>query len=298
MPKTWVVAPEGARERADFRSVQAALDALPEDNATPTEIRILPGTYREVLTLPKGKSHVTLRGESAERTVLTFDRSARTLNAKGEPYGTTGSASTTLAADDFRAVNLTFANSAGAGKLVGQAVALKTQGDRMVFERCRFLGWQDTLYANGDGHQRFTDCYIEGDVDFIFGHAAALFERCKIVSKGEGYITAQARDTERDPGGYLFWRCELTAIPAVKPGSVYLGRPWRDFARVLFWECTLGEHIRPVGWHNWDKPERERTTLFAECDNRGLGARRQERVPWSKGLTRTEAEALRRTLAG
>jgi pectinesterase len=293
MPKIWTVAAEG---KADFRTVQAALDAVPENSKDKTLIRIRPGTYKELLTLPKGKNQVTLRGESAERTVLTFDRSAQTLDVQGKPVGTSGSASATLLADDFRAENLTFANSAGRGREVGQAVALKTQGDRIVFEKCRFLGWQDTLYPTGSGKQRFTNCYIEGDVDFIFGHAAALFEHCKIVSKGEGFVTAQARDTEREPGGYLFWRCELTATPEVRPGSVYLGRPWRDYARVLFWECNLGAHLRPEGWHNWDKPERERTALFAECDNSGPGARRERRVAWARQLLRTEAEQLRRDL--
>ncbi|WP_395088102.1 pectinesterase family protein [Armatimonas sp.] len=293
MPKTWIVAAEG---KADFKTVQAALEAVPEGNAEPILIRIRPGIYKELLTLHKSKRHVTLRGESAEKTILTFDRSARTLDPSGKPYGTGNSASTTLSGDDFRAENLTFANSAGRGRDVGQAVAVKTQGDRMIFERCRFLGWQDTLYANGSGHQRFTDCMIEGDVDFIFGHAAALFERCKIVSKGEGYITAQARDTQTEPGGYLFWRCELTSTPDVPPGKVYLGRPWRDFARVLFWECRLGPQIRPVGWHNWDKPDREKTTLFAECNNVGPGAEKKERVAWSKQLTLKEAQALRREL--
>ncbi|MBB6052593.1 pectinesterase family protein [Armatimonas rosea] len=298
MPKTWTVASEGTGGKADFKTVQAALDAVPENNKEPILIRIRPGTYKELLTLHKSKGNVTLRGESAERTVLTFDRSARTLDPTGKPYGTSGSASATLSADNFRAENLTFANSAGRGRDVGQAVAVKTQGDQMVFENCRFLGWQDTLYANGDGHQRFTNCYIEGDVDFIFGHAAAVFEKCKLVCKGEGYVTAQARDTERDPGGYLFWRCDISAAPEVRPGSVYLGRPWRDFARVLFWECTLGAQIRPVGWHNWDKPEREKTAFFAECNNKGPGAETKERAPWSKQLTVKEAEAFRRALAG
>ena len=128
----------------------------------------------------------------------------------------------------------------------GRLWRVKTQGDNMVFEKCRFLGWQDTLYANGDGHQRFTNCYIEGDVDFIFGHAAAIFEKCKIVCKGEGYVTAQARDTEKDPGGYLFWRCDISATPDLRPSSVYLGRPWRGpLPACLFWECKLGPQIRP-----------------------------------------------------
>ena len=293
MTRNWVVAAEG---NADFRTVQAALDAVPESSKDKTVIRIRPGIYKELLTLHKSKPGVMLLGESAERTVLTFDRSARTLDPMGKPYGTSNSASATLSADDFRAENLTFANSAGRGRDVGQAVAVKTQGDNMVFEKCRFLGWQDTLYANGDGHQRFSPCYIEGDVDFIFGHAAALFENCKIVCKGEGYVTAQARDTEKDPGGYLFWRCDISATPDVAPGKVYLGRPWRDFARVLFWECKLGPHIRPVGWHNWDKPKREKTAFFAECQNSGPGAETKERVAWSKQLTVQEAEALRRTL--
>lgn len=278
-PRTLTVAADGT---APYRTVQAAVDAVPENNTEPILILLRPGIYKERLVVAKNKPKITLRGEDATKTVLTFDRSARTLNPEGKPYGTSESASTLIQADDFTAENITFANSAGRGKEVGQAVAIRISGDRELFRKCRFTGWQDTLYATGTGRQVFQDCYIEGDVDFIFGHAAARFERCQIHSKGQGYITAQARDTADVPGGYLFQDCTLTAAGDVKPGTVYLGRPWRDYARVAFVRCTLGAHIRPEGWHNWDKPEREKTAHFAEVDCTGPGAAPEKRVPWAK----------------
>jgi len=274
-----VVAADGS---APFRTIQAAVDAAPENSTARTLILIRPGLYKESLVIGPSKPRLTLRGTDATKTILTFDRSARTLDPQGKPYGTSGSASTLVAADHVEAENLTFANSAGRGSEVGQAVALKVTGDRAVFRRCRFLGWQDTLYATGTGRQLYRECHIEGDVDFIFGHALALFERCTIHAKGQGYLTAQARDTADVQGGYLFRECKLTASPEVKPETVYLGRPWRDFARVAFVRCWLDSHIRPEGWHNWDKPEREQTAFFAEVACSGPGVRLDKRVAWAK----------------
>ena len=149
-PRQITVARDGS---GDFRSVQAAVDSLPM-MGEPVVIHIKPGIYKERIRLSIAHRHVTFAGDgpgSAEKTVLTDDVSARSIGLDGRPVGTSGSASVDLQADNFVATDLTFENSAGPGKQVGQAVAVKVTGDRCVFRRCRFIGWQDTLYASAAG---------------------------------------------------------------------------------------------------------------------------------------------------
>jgi pectinesterase len=285
LARTKTVSLYGAK---DYRSVQEAVMA-----ACPNEtIHLRPGVYFEPVSVPKEKRGLRLIGEDATRTMITFCRAAHTLNADGKPYGTSDSASVVIHADGLRMEHITFENSAGRGRHVGQAVAIKIFSNDLTFRHCRFLGWQDTLYATGRGRQLYQDCYIEGDVDFIFGHAAAVFEKCQIHSKGAGYITAQARDTEKEIGGYVFRECNLTAASDVAAGTVYLGRPWRDYARVVYINCTMGAHIHPAGWDNWRNPNREKTAFFAEIGSRGIGAKQERRVAWARALTISEAERL------
>ena len=268
-----------------------AIAAAPENSDRPFFIRIRPGVYKEALVVPKTKPHLRFvgLGKKPGDAVLTFDRSAQTLDNAGKPYGTSGSASTVLAGDDFEAANLTFANSAGPGDKVGQAVAVLVTGDKMRFRNCRFTGWQDTLYAGGRGGRQYYDqCFIEGSVDFIFGHGAAVFHKCEVRSVGKGYVTAQARDTDDEPGGYVFRDCKLTSAKGVPNGSVYLGRPWRAFARVVYENCEMGAHIRPEGWDNWRDTEKEKTAFFGEWKSKGPGANNKNRVTWSRQLTEAD----------
>jgi pectinesterase len=217
-----VVAADGS---GDFKTVQEAVDGVPENNSQPIVIQIKPGVYKEQVRVSAGKRYLTFRGEDPRKTVLTFHISAQ------EAGNTRLAFSTYVNADDFRAENLTFENSFGTGS---QAVALFVDADRASFENCRFLGWQDTLFVNGSRHL-FKDCYIEGHVDFIFGTASAVFESCTIHSKGKGYVTAHYRTSNEENTGFVFNRCRLTGEVA----GVYLGRPWRPYARVVFIESWL-----------------------------------------------------------
>lgn len=280
-----VVAGDGSGQ---FRTVQAAVDSVPAGNRERVVILIRPGTYKERVIVPKEKPFLTIRGEDAARTILTFDNYAAKAGPDGKPFGTTGSASVFVYTDDFTAENLTFENTAG--RDIGQAVALRVSGDRCVFTGCRFLGWQDTLYATGTGRQYFRGCYIEGHVDFKFGTAAAVFEECRIHSKGQGYIAAQARTAPDLPTGYVFRDCTLTGD--TEPGRVYLGRPWRPYSRVVFIGCRMGAHIRPEGWDNWRNKDNEATAWFAEQDSRGPGAKPDARVSWSRQLKPEEIGAF------
>jgi pectin methylesterase-like acyl-CoA thioesterase len=267
----------------DFQTVQAAVDAAPSTGAA---IHIRPGIYREKLYV--NKAHIQFRGTGtdASKVVLSFDDSAGTAG------GTTKSASVTVSGDDFYAENLTIENTFSRTRALtqegSQAVALKISGDRSVLRNVRFLGYQDTLYANGKpARQYFKDCYIEGNVDFIFGDARALFENCEIHSKAHAVvmITAQSKLHAEEQSGYVFDHCRLTAEPGAK--AVYLGRPWRAFASVVFLNTEMGPWISPEGWHEWEhdgKPSL-RTVFYAEYKSTGPGAN-----PGRKQLSDAEAK--------
>lgn len=305
----------------DFLTVQEAVDAVPENNSQKVTIHIKNGVYKQKLFI--NKPWICLIGESVDKTIITFDDYALKTLPEGESMGTFRSYSTFIGGDDFTAENIAFENSAGEGSVVGQAVATYVDADRVVFRNCRFLGNQDTLFtgplppkpmiANSFrgpredaprrvGRQYYEDCYIQGDVDFIFGSAIAVYHRCEIFSNDRnsgvnGYITA-ASTPEGQEYGYVFIDCKLVSDAA--PQTVYLGRPWRNFAKTVFIDCWMGEHIKAEGWHNWNKTESEQTTLYAEFNSRGPGARMQERVPWAHILKAEEAwnYSIERVLAG
>ena len=258
----------------DYTSLQQALDATTPEWG-PLRIRLRNGTYTEKVVIPAGRA-VHISGESADRTVVAFDDFAGRTHADGRPLGTFRTASCTVHADGVRIEDLTIANTAGA---VGQAVALAVYGADAQFRRVRLLGYQDTLLTAGCGPQYYGDCYIEGRVDYIFGPAPAVFDRCHVHSVDHGYVTAASTPVDV-PSGYVFYRCRLTA-PETAAGRVYLGRPWRGHAAVAFVDCELGTHIRPEGWHNWNAPEREHTARYAEYGSRGPGAEAAARVPWA-----------------
>ncbi|HTG85782.1 MAG TPA: pectinesterase family protein, partial [Pyrinomonadaceae bacterium] len=277
--RTIVVAADGS---GDFKTIQQAVDEVPDTNTRPVVIRIKPGVYSEQLRVSAGKRFITFRGEDAKSTVITYKLSA-------QQAGNTRLAFTTYVnASDFRAENVTFENSFGVGS---QAVALFVDAERATFENCRFLGWQDTLFVNGSRHL-FKNCYIEGHVDFIFGTASAVFENCHIHSKGAGYVTAHYRLSNEESTGFVFVRCRLTGQDTGK--GVFLGRPWRPYARVVFIECWLDSHIKPEGWDNWRDPAREKTAWFAEYKSKGPGANANARVSWSRQLTAAEAAEFSR----
>jgi pectinesterase len=228
------------------------------------------------------KRFISLVGEKAEKTILTFDLFANLSGPDDKPIGTFRTPTLVVDADDFTIEDLTIENSAGPR---GQALALRTDGDRVVFRRCRFLGWQDTVLVNR-GRSYFEECHLEGAVDFVFGAGTAFFERCRIRCMGPGHITA-ASTPDFQPFGFVFSRCTIVgANPEVK---TFLGRPWRDYAKTVFLDCEMSDVVQPAGWDNWKKPAAEKTTFYAEFGSTGLGASIADRVPWSRQLSATEA---------
>jgi len=281
-PVRVVVAQDGS---GDFPTVQMAVDHGFDRVLAPTAARLLieirPGVYRERVRIPEDRPRVTFLGADARTTTITAAMSAKAAG------GTFFSATVDVNSDEFEAENITFENTFGEGS---QAVALSVHSDRAVFRNCRFLGMQDTLYA-ASGRQYYVNCYIAGHVDFIFGDAAAVFDRSEIHSRGNGYIAAVSRTMPEGSGGFVFQHCRLTADDGVT--GVYLGRPWRLYARVVYLDCVMGPHIKPQGWDNWNKPDAEKTAWFAEYGSEGPGAKAAERAPWARKLSAAEVEKFR-----
>jgi pectinesterase len=266
----------------DYITIQAAIDACKAFPDSRVKVFIKNGIYHEKVKIPACNSKLSLIGENKEKTIISyndyFDKINRGRNSTFYTY------TLMVEADDFYADNLTIENTAGP---VGQAVALHVEGNRCVFKNCNILGNQDTLYAAGNySRQYFVDCYIEGTTDFIFGAATALFEHCTIFSKNDSYITA-ASTPKGKIFGFVFMNCKLSAAEGVK--KVYLGRPWRDYAKVVFMNCELGPHILPDGWSNWDKTSRDKTAFYAEYRNNGPGSDTEKRIIWSHQLSKKES---------
>lgn len=304
-----LVSQDGA---GDFKTLQDAVDALPNDNPIPCVIHIAPGVYRQKVVITK--PNVIIVGENSQNTVLTYGDGAKTKRPDGvTEMGTFLSYSVGIEADGFMAENITFENSAGPGKIAGQALAISINADKAIFRNCRFSGHQDTiftgpkppkngccdpLYESGGLRQYFENCFICGDVDFIFGSSAAVFQDCEIYSLNHGYITA-ASTPKNQKFGYVFLNCKLTG--SAGPDSVFLGRPWRDYAKTVFINCKMGSHIKPEGWNDWNKKGAVQTRVFyAEYGSTGPGAPRNTRVDWAKRLTEEQAKqySVKNVLSG
>ena len=293
--ETLYVAADGT---GDFYSIQRALDAAPKTGAL---VLVAPGVYHEVLTVDKPNIRIRSANNDAAKTVVVMDRSA------GTSGGTLHSATVNVTADNFFVENITFENDFNtthpqlpAGS---QALALLVTGDRAVFHNVRLLGNQDTVYAGSrncspDGEnciparQYFSDCYIAGNVDFLFGDGKAVFDRCEIHSTAHagGYITAQSKHYPSEDSGFVINRCKLTADPGVtKP--VFLGRPWRPYATVVYLNTEMGEQIDPAGWREWHPGETHsiETVFYAEYGSTGPGAHPGEREPHTHFLTAEQA---------
>jgi polygalacturonase len=289
-----VVATDGS---GDFRTIQQAVDALPDQGGT---ITIRPGTYREVVKI--AKRAVRLEGDASDpsKVVIIFDKSAGTAG------GTLNSATVEVKGDDFFARGITFANDFSQHNKPqaqgSQAIALAVSADRAVFRNVRVLGAQDTLFAGSKGclseqgpcvpaRQFFSDCYIEGHVDFIFGDAKAVFANCEIhgIAHKTVMLTAQSKHYADEDSGYVFDHCKVTADREIE--HIFLGRPWRPYATVVFLSADLEAPIDPAGWSEWHPAETHslETATYAEFQSTGPGANAASRDPHSKQLTVVEA---------
>lgn len=280
----------------DYATISSALGSISANNAVPITIAIAPGVYHEKVTIDK--PFVTLLGTGARNTdtIIEYDDYAYFIMEDGKKRGTFRSYTMFLDAHDITLKNLTIANSSGDSATHGQAIALYADGDRLTIDSCRLLGHQDTLFTGPlppkeyepdgfigpkqfarriNGRQYYKNCYICGDIDFIFGSATAYFESCTIESlrrsnpqavsdttQIEGYVTAASTPNGQEYG-YVFSKCRFLSNDC-PTASVYLGRPWRDYAKTVLLNCKLGAHLHPAGFHDWNKEQARGTVLFAE----------------------------------
>ena len=272
----------------DFQSIQEAVNSTRDLGPGEVEIFIKNGVYNEKLVIPTWKHRLTLIGESKDQTIIKGnDYSGKIDSVTGEKLSTFTSYTVLVQGDDIHFRNLSIQNTWCER---GQAIALHVEGDRFMVENCNLLGCQDTLYTATEGsRQYYKNCYIEGTTDFIFGQATCVFEECTIKSLANSYVTAAATPANQE-FGYVFFDCELIAKDGVD--KVYLGRPWRSYAKTVFINSTLGEHIVEKGWDPWTGdqmfPQKEKTTYYAEYQSKGKGASPKTRVAWSHQLTKNE----------
>ena len=283
-PDTIVVARDGTGE---FRNIDDALEVCRAFMDYKKVIYVKKGTYKEKLVIPQWLQNIEIVGEDRDLTVITWDDHANVKTAeRPKGMGTFRTYTVKVEGNAITFKNITIENNSAR---LGQAVALHTEGDRLVFVNCRLLGHQDTVYTGVAGTRLlFKDCYIEGTTDFIFGPSTAWFEGCTIFCKANSYITAASTPQEQ-PYGYVFNQCTVQVQEGVD--RVFLGRPWRDYGYTLFMHCDLPRQIRPEGWHHW-REEAKQTARYLEYDNRGEGAATSQRAPWSRQLTKKEAQKV------
>jgi len=272
----------------DFTTVQNAINSIRDLGPAEAFIKIKSGIYNEKIVIPSSKHLITIEGEDKENTIITNDDFSGKLNPlTNEKLNTFNSYTFLVVGDNIKVSNLTIKNSSCNQ---GQAVALHVEGDRFVMKNSKILGCQDTLYSATDhSRQYYENCYIEGTTDFIFGQAIVVFKNCEIKSLANSYITASATSKDNQ-FGFVFIDCHLTAKEDIT--KVYLGRPWRPFAKTVFINTTMESHILPEGWNPWkgDKmfPEKEKTAFYAEFESKGNGSNPDKRVEWSHQLSGKE----------
>lgn len=283
----------------DFHSLTDALNSVTEGEAV--EILIKNGVYKEKIIIDK--PNITLLGEDRDKTILTYDDGAFKPDETGNPMGTfkTASIKVTSNAENFSAQNIHFENNAGMGDIVGQAVALYLDCDKATIKDCKLTSRQDTLLTSPMhedigrdpyilNRQYFENCYIEGDVDFIFGGAVAVFKDCEIFSLNRnqeinGYLTAACTSVKRKYG-YVFFNCRLKGNAS--KGTVYLGRPWREYAKTVFIDCTMDEHINEKGFCRWNDTDRHKTCYYAQYNSSGAGFNPNTLAEWTHLLSEEE----------
>jgi pectinesterase len=283
-------------DNSEYPTIQRAMDHAPQPGPRGRlYVEIAPGVYHERVFVTQNRPRVTLIGAGTDPSQVVISASQNAKSAGGTFFTST----VEVNGEGFEADNLTFENAAGN---TGQAVAITVRSDRAVFKHCRFLGDQDTLFADY-GRQYFVNSYIQGGVDFIFGNSAAVFENSEIHIIRPGYLTAQSRLSPQEKTGYVFHHSRITAED-LHGKFFYLGRPWRPYSRVVFLDCEMPASLSPQGWSPWNPPwnpgDSFSTTYYAERGSTGPGATISSRLAGSHQLSAVEAAAFatRKFLAG
>ncbi|KAL4333195.1 hypothetical protein GQ457_07G000240 [Hibiscus cannabinus] len=273
-----------------YKTVQAAVDAAPENSTSRFVIRIRRGVYAETVRIGFGKKNVVFWGEGMGKTIITGS-----LNVHQSGIHTFNSATVAVLGDGFIARDLTIENTAGSAN--HQAVAFRSDSDRSMYFNCEFLGNQDTLYADSL-RQYYKNCRIQGNVDFIFGNSASVFQDCEILISprqpnpergGSNPITAHGRTDPAQSVGFVFLNCVINGTEEYMRyynqnpqwHQNYLGRPWKEYSRTVFIDCDIEKLISPEGWMPWSGDFGLKTVFYGEFHSFGGGSNFSKRVPWS-----------------
>ncbi|XP_019164560.1 PREDICTED: pectinesterase-like [Ipomoea nil] len=279
-----VVAQDGSGK---FKTITGALNSIPEKNDRRIVILIKAGVYKEYVMVPRKKNNIVFVGEGPTKTVITGNRNV----ADKWPGGTYKCGTVIVEGEGFICRDLTIENTAGAVK--EQAVALRISADMAVVHNCHLNAYQDTLYTHSY-RQFYRGCTISGTVDFIFGNAPVVFQKCKMVvrkplANQACMVTAQGRKDRRGASAIVIQSCDIVAEPALKaanpPNKVFLGRPWKEFSRTIIMFSFIDNIVVPEGWSIWQGEFALDTCWYAEYKNRGPGASTAKRVNW-KGYKR------------
>ncbi|KAK1385722.1 Pectinesterase [Heracleum sosnowskyi] len=265
-----VVAQDGS---GDYKTISEALQASVSRRQDVNQrfvIQVKQGTYAEYPVVTDQMKNIMIVGEGMGNTIVTGNAKGATLidSATFKVYG-----------EGFVAQSITFENTAGAS--AGQEIALFSQSDQSAYYQCRFKGYQDTLLT-GMNRQFYRECEIYGTVDYIFGNAAVVFQKCVIYA---GVVTtAQGRTSLNDPTGTVIQNCRIVSGPELPagPSPAYLGRPWLDYSTVVVMQSFLDSVVNPAGWLEWPgaAPGRYSTLFYAEFNNNGPGSATDGRVKW------------------
>ncbi|KAJ1699240.1 hypothetical protein LUZ63_007752 [Rhynchospora breviuscula] len=270
----------------DYKTVQAAIDAVPEGNSEWVVVHVRAGTYREQVVVPKNKGHIYLRGNGKGRTAIIYDGCSNDNSA---------SATFTVEANNFVAFGITFKNNAERGLPNlprNQSVAAKVSGDKVAFYHCGFYSPHNTLFDH-KGRHFYESCYIQGNIDFIFGRGQSLFQSCEIFVLPDGRndilgsITAHNRKSADDNSGFVFVNGKVYGV-----GEVYLGRANEAHSRVIFANMYFSKTISPAGWTNWSYSGDHKDLMIGEHDCHGPGADSKNRPEWARQFNKEEVEPL------
>ncbi|ESQ38732.1 hypothetical protein EUTSA_v10029493mg, partial [Eutrema salsugineum] len=264
----------------DFKTIQAAIDSIPSGNNNWIQIHLQNGIYNEKIVIPREKQKIIMQGNTSEVIIQYND--AGQSNSSGPII---------VYAEYFVAINITFK--------IKVAPSIILMADKAWFYGCSFISVQDTL-ADLVGRHFFLNCYIEGAIDFIWGRGQSIYQNCVIHVKGvvsnemvnegqllPGFITAQGRESEQDTSGFVFKYCKIEG-----DGNASLGRAYRGYSRVVFYESSMSNIITPEGWDAWLYKGQEDKFTFAEVNCIGEGANKQRRVGWEKNLSASDVAFL------
>ncbi|XP_010938762.2 probable pectinesterase 29 [Elaeis guineensis] len=274
----------------EFTTIQGAIDSIPDYNTQWIRIHVVAGIYREKAFIPYQKEYILIEGEGSQQTSIEWDEAVspdlvnlNITHSNSVLAGGMEGATFSILANNFVIRDIAFKNTYDHIKYGSkQALAVYVSGDKGSFYRCAFFSYQDTL-CDFTGRHYFSDCWIEGAIDFIFGLGQSIYMRSTLHSIKEGsqpgWLTAHAKTKLDAPGGFVFKYC------TVEGGKTFLGRAWNSYSTVIFYNTYMADNIMPEGWDAWKTGNNAYQTTYAEDGCSGPGSNTANRVNWEKKLS-------------